>query len=152
MLTLQSSFQSSEDISMVLRLDSLERQELADRSLRGLMLIKRKLGSPKWVLKYQCPRTLQKRSMPIGGYPEVSLHEARQIGMQIIRQEYGSDQFELIQPPVGVGGAGGSVGGDRGEARVEGRGAGGRANGRANGRVSEISSPDGELSPTAPTL
>jgi site-specific recombinase XerD len=119
------------------------------------MLIKRKLGSPKWVLKYQCPRTLQKRSMPIGGYPEVSLHEARQIGMQIIRQEYGSDQFELIQPPVGVGGAGGaggSGGGDRGEARVEGRGAGGRANGKANGQGSEISSPDGELSPTAPTL
>ena len=100
MLTLQSSFQSNEDISMVLRLDSLERQELADRSLRGLMLIKRKLGTPKWVLKYQCPRTLQKRSVPIGGYPEVSLHEARQLGMQIIRQEYGSDQFELIQHPV----------------------------------------------------
>ncbi len=114
MLTLQSSFQSNEDISMVLRLDSLERQELADRSLRGLMLIKRKQGTPKWVLKYQCPRTLQKRSMPIGGYPEVSLHEARQMGMQIIRQEYGSDQFELIQPPVGVLGAGGAISRDMG--------------------------------------
>ena len=110
MLTRQSSFQSSEDISMALRPDSLERQELADRGLRGLMLIKRKLGTPKWVLKYQCPRTLQKRSVPIGGYPEVSLHEARQRGMQIIRQEYGSDQFELIQPPVGVLGSGGTLG------------------------------------------
>ena len=119
MFKLQSSFQTNEDISMALRLDSLERQELADRSLRGLMLIKRKLGSPKWVLKYQCPRTLQKRSMPIGAYPEVSLHEARQKGMQIIRQEYGSDQFELIQPP------GGSVRGDSTETKVNAQGTGG---------------------------
>ena len=37
--------------------------------------------------------------MPIGGFPEVSLHQARQRGMEIIRQEYGSDKFELIQVP-----------------------------------------------------
>ena len=97
------SFLDQEELSSVLRVDSLERQELADLSLRGLMLIKRKLGSPKWVLKFQCPRTLQKRSIPIGGYPEVSLQEARQTGMQIIRQEFGSDQFELIQPPAWSG-------------------------------------------------
>jgi len=139
MFTLQSSFQTNEDISMALRLDSLERQELADRSLRGLMLIKRKLGTPKWVLKYQCPRTLQKRSIPIGAYPEVSLHEARQLGMQIIRQEYGSDQFELIQPPVS---SGSSVGGSTAE---------GRSEARVGGWSSDLGSSDFSDSSSTPT-
>ena len=151
MLTLQSSFQTNEDISMVLRLDSLERQELADRSLRGLMLIKRKLGTPKWVLKYQCPRTLQKRSMLIGGYPEVSLHEARQLGMQIIRLEYGSDQFELIQHPVTGSDVGHALG------RVTGTGTGWGMDGSyaGSGLGSDFSSDGGSatdktLAPLAP--
>jgi site-specific recombinase XerD len=76
---------------------SSERMELIDRSLRGLMLVKRKNGLAKWVLKYQCPRTFQNRSMPIGAFPEIQLHEARQKSLVIIREEYGSDQFELIK-------------------------------------------------------
>ena len=74
--------------------------ELVDRGLRGLMLIKRKNGPTKWFLKYQCPRTLQKRSVSFGLYPDVPLDIARQQAMQLIRQEYGDDQFELMNSPA----------------------------------------------------
>ena len=99
MIAFRRSFQSTEELALLLRPDSSDRQELADRRLRGLMLIKRKNGVPKWVLKYQCPRTFQKRSHPLGTYLQVSLHEARQLGMEVIREEYGSDEFELLSWP-----------------------------------------------------
>lgn len=76
-----------------------ERKELIDRGLRGLVLVKRKNGTPKWCLKYQCPRTLQKRNIPLGSFPDLPLHKARQLGMEIIRQEYGGDPFDLTPSP-----------------------------------------------------
>ena len=90
------SFKTQEEISSLLSLSVDERQELSDRSLRGLMLIKRKNGGVKWFLKYLCPRTHQKRSQPLGIYPEMGLHEARQAGMALIRSEFESDPFELV--------------------------------------------------------
>ena len=90
------SFKTQEEISSLLSLSLDERQELSDRSLRGLMLIKRKNGGPKWYLKYLCPRTHQKRSYPLGSYPEMGLHEARQKGMKVIRAEFEADPFELV--------------------------------------------------------
>ena len=90
------SFKTQEEISSLLSLSLDERQELSDRSLRGLMLIKRKNGGVKWFLKYLCPRTHQKRSHPLGSYPEMGLHEARQKGMEVIRTEFESDPFELV--------------------------------------------------------
>ena len=96
MPTFNKAFTTQEEIALLLlSVDLNERIELIDRGLRGLVLIKRKNGLPKWALKYQCPRTLQSRSLPIGSYPEMSIHEARQLGMEAIRLEYGTDQFEL---------------------------------------------------------
>ncbi len=96
MPTLNKAFTNQEEITFHLRCVGLtEKLELIDRSLRGLVLLKRKNGLPKWVLKYRCPRTLQKRALPLGSYSEMSLHEARQLGMEAIRLEYGTDQFEL---------------------------------------------------------
>ena len=100
MSTFQRAFQSQQELSFLLASGGMARQEFADRSLRGLMLIKRKNGSPKWFLKYQCPRTFQMRSYPLGSYQEFSLNDARQKGMEVIREEYGNEQFELIQPPA----------------------------------------------------
>ena len=96
MTSFNKAFTTQEEISfLLLSVDLNERIELIDRGLRGLVLLKRKNGSLKWALKYQCPRTLQSRSLPIGPYPEISIHEARQRGMEAIRLEYGTDQFEL---------------------------------------------------------
>ena len=96
MTSLNRAFTNQEEITFLLNsADSNSKLELIDRSLRGLVLLKRKNGSPKWVLKYQCPRTLQKRALPLGSYAEMSVHEARQLGMEAIRLEYGADQFEL---------------------------------------------------------
>ena len=116
---LNRSFLTQTEISSTFDSNSQERMELVDRGLRGLMLIKRKNGPTKWFLKYQCPRTLQKRSVSFGLYPDVPLDIARQQAMQLIRQEYGDDQFELMNSPahsfhdftaqenVGGGGGGG---------------------------------------------
>ncbi len=101
----------------LLSLGSPDRLEFLDRSLRGLMLTKRKNGVPSWVLKYQCPRTFQMRAIPVGAYPEVDLHEARQKGMEIIRQEYWSEQFELIQAPMAGGAEGKLVGSEMGSSQ-----------------------------------
>ncbi len=114
-----------------------QRLEFLDRSLRGLMLTKRKNGAPCWVLKYQCPRTFQMRSIPVGAFPEVDLYKARQKGMEIIRQEYWSKPFELIQAPMA-----GSVGD---EGATEGGGALGKVVG------SEIGSPQDTDTSVAPT-
>ena len=105
MFPFRRSFQSQDELLLMLNPGVSERQELADRRLRGLMLIKRKNGLPKWVLKYQCPRTFQKRSCVLGAFAQLSLNEARQRGMEVIREEYGSDQFELISWPVQSSGA-----------------------------------------------
>ena len=94
-----------------------QRLEFLDRSLRGLMLTKRKNGAPCWVLKYQCPRTFQMRSIPVGAFPEVDLHKARQKGMEIIRQEYWSEPFELIQAPMAEGVVGKVVGSEIGSSQ-----------------------------------
>ena len=109
------------------------------------MLTKRKNGAPCWVLKYQCPRTFQMRSIPVGAFPEVDLHKARQKGMEIIRQEYWSEPFELIQAPMA-----GSVGD---EGATEGVPLGATLGGGALGKVvgSEIGSPQDTDTSVAPT-
>ena len=94
------SFNTQDEISSLLSFAKDERLEFSDRSLRGLMLIKRKNGGVKWFLKYLCPRTHQKRSHLLGAFPEMSLHSARQKGMEVIRTEFGSDLIELAFLPI----------------------------------------------------
>ncbi len=118
------------------------------------MLTKRKNGAPCWVLKYQCPRTFQMRSIPVGAFPEVDLHKARQKGMEIIRQEYWSEPFELIQAPM-AGSVGDKVANEGGnDGATEGVPLGATLGGGAVGKVvgSEIGSPhdtDTSVEPTS---
>ena len=149
MTVLQRSFQTEEEVMALLSMGQPQRLEFLDRSLRGLMLTKRKNGAPCWVLKYQCPRTFQMRSIPVGAFPEVDLHKARQKGMEIIRQEYWSEPFELIQAPMA-----GSVG-DKvaNEGATEGVTLGATLGGGAVGKVvgSEIGSTQDTDTSMAPT-
>ena len=79
------------------------RFELADKFIRGLMLTKRKNGTPQWVLKYKSPSTLKDQRFAIGSYVDVTLYEARQVAMTVIRQEYAHDTFDFVPDGVLLG-------------------------------------------------
>jgi integrase len=89
------SFSSSQELLHLLQNLDNNRHEFHDRKIRGLILVQRKNGKPKWLLKYQCPNTLKHQRFSVGDYPTLSLQEARQIAMGVIQQEYFQDDFTL---------------------------------------------------------
>jgi len=92
---IRRSFLVAHELESLLMTLTDSRAELVDRYLRGLSLIKRKRGGLTWILKFVSSDTNIEQKLKVGRYPEVSLHEARNISIGIIKKCYEFDTFDL---------------------------------------------------------
>src|SRR5262249_22252519 len=68
------------------------RREIADGGCRGLYLIVQPSGLKSWACRYRVNGTRKSTKLTIGGFPAVSLAEARQLATAaLVEVEHGND-------------------------------------------------------------
>jgi integrase len=59
---------------------------ISDGAVRGLYLFaSSKAGTGKWIIRYVSPRTGKRRDMGLGGYPNISIRDARAAALEVRR-------------------------------------------------------------------